>query len=298
MYSSGFLFAALAVITSFTQASPNPPDLESRSGTLPFIYGSDGPMSQLSCNLIKGLHRETVCNKAVPHGKTLFAGAVLHSNSSVTTLSDGARRRQNWWGYASDSYFKTSGSTNSPGTCVAWSQGTQCRDTYLGSGYSSAAGHNVDNYYDCLLKQNVERYNHPTLKKYVTRYVTQSSVNYRLYDNHNFAWFILCPKTTGLSGSTSSHKQTKGRDKRMWISAARDGTNCPYWDFSPDASRDPSSDATPITNYNIPGSSFPDQVTSAMYWPCSSEMIVDGQQCDVMAVSRPGLQHWTVKFVL
>ncbi|KAF3170034.1 hypothetical protein TWF106_011391 [Orbilia oligospora] len=147
--------------------------------------------------------------------------------------------------------------------------------------------------WDCLLNRTAVEYqnNHPHIGFKPVRYILDGMTFYRFYDSNNFAWFLGCPDEWSLREVKRNRLQK--RDCFLcW-------NNNPIWDFLPDNLHNPLADSTPlewysgdINNYNV------DRINTINFWPPRNNRntTIEGRKCTQLAVSRPGLRHWTAKF--
>ncbi|KAK6534536.1 hypothetical protein TWF281_005851 [Arthrobotrys megalospora] len=140
--------------------------------------------------------------------------------------------------------------------------------------------------WDCLLNRTAIEYknNHPELGFKPVQYVLDGLKYYRFYDNNNFAWFLGCPEQWALK-------------KRCYSCIL--GNNNPIWDFLPEKLHNPLSDATPLEWYSADINNYnANRINTINFWPPrnSRNTTLEGRKCIQLAVSRPGLRHWTVRF--
>ncbi|KAF3940912.1 hypothetical protein ABW19_dt0201941 [Dactylella cylindrospora] len=223
------------------------------------------------------------------NGETWFFGRTIKTTIDVRLTSDGrySGKSTAWW--TNSSSYDQRGGPN-PGGCNLFSKGliSQCTDGKVTKTRTNVKGKGtVKTYFDCLLQKTVQSWYHSVFKATVVNWQLAGWENYRFYDDNNFAWFVSCP----LDDYDKKKRATGGRVLP---------TKNPIWDFGTPRSRNPYADATPLSDFDLTVRSKnfknPDLVAvGATYW-VPNTIEIDGRECQQMAVSRPGLLHWTATF--
>ncbi|KAF3941699.1 hypothetical protein ABW19_dt0202192 [Dactylella cylindrospora] len=160
--------------------------------------------------------------------------------------------------------------------------------------------------FDCHLDRVAVEYanNHPDLGGYKpVRYENDGFRFFRFYDANNFAWFLMCPSNWPAKRSVDE----TGLAKRQVV--LYNGNN-PIWDFMAEKYHHYAADNTPLYDYaggiddyadeeDISGFAYSNtKIYTINYWPPGNwrNITVEGRKCTQLAVSRPGLRHWTVRF--
>ncbi|KAF3941939.1 hypothetical protein ABW19_dt0205758 [Dactylella cylindrospora] len=153
---------------------------------------------------------------------------------------------------------------------------------------STYGGQTVRTIWDCLLNRTAVEYqnNHPALGYKPVRYTLDGERYYRFYDDNQFAWFLGCPN------------DWVAKLKKRECFGCPPGSN-PIWDFMPEKLHNPLADATPLEWYSGDISNYStNRINTISWWPPlnTRNVTIEGRVCTQVAVSRPGLRHWTVKF--